>query len=172
MSQTEISYEELEQRIIGELKSRIHGVLATSENDFVTAREMGLIFDGLTAYCFGSKDTRKFTQMKNNPNVAISARNIQIEGTVTLKGHPTDNENSRFREVFQETMPEVYEMSVKLHFHRDYIRVMEITPLKVTRYTNDIESDEGFFFEILDVKEKKAFKVLGEDTIKSTVYNK
>ena len=108
--------------------------------------------------------------MKNNPNVAISARNIQIEGTVKLKAHPTDDENTHFREVFQEIMPEVYEMSVKLHFHRDYIRVMEITPTKITRYTNDIESKEGFFFEILDVKEKKAFKVLGEDTLESTAY--
>ncbi len=170
MPQIEISYEELEKRIIGELKTRNHGVLATSENDFITAREMGLIFDGLTIYTFTSKDSRKYIQMTKNRNVALSIRNIQVEGTAKLKGHPTDDENTHFREVHQKTLPEVYEMSVKLHFHRQYIRVIEITPTRITRYTNDIESETVNFLEILNIVENKAFKVSGEELSESPAY--
>lgn len=171
MSQTELSYEELRENVTEELQKHIHGVLATSEGNFVTAREMGLIYDGLTIFSFTAKDSRKYKQIAVNSNVAITARNIQIEGTATLKGHPLDEENTNSINVFQKTQPEVYEVSNKLHFHRQDMRLIEIIPRKISKYTNDIESKTGAYLDILNIPEKKAHRVKSTELLESPAYN-
>jgi general stress protein 26 len=57
---TTLSYIELEQEILQELKKYSIGVLATSEGNNVTARSMMLLADGMKISCFTFTTTRKF----------------------------------------------------------------------------------------------------------------
>ena len=66
MSQIEISYEDLEQEFLTALADlgsedlgSERGVVATSQNDHVTARRMRLLSDGFTLYGWAHSDTRK-----------------------------------------------------------------------------------------------------------------
>ena len=47
MSPTTISYDELKQEFTQQLQKTEHGVLATSDGNYVTAREMMLLSDGI-----------------------------------------------------------------------------------------------------------------------------
>jgi len=80
MSQIELSYEYLRQDMIEEIKKYHLGFLASSEADFVTVRQMQLIINGLTIYCHTGIYRRKYKQIMANPQVAIAAGNLQIEG--------------------------------------------------------------------------------------------
>jgi len=85
MAQEEISYEELKNKVIEELKNPIMGTLASSERGYVTARVLGILSDGLTMYSFVGASTRKCKQIKANPNVAVTAGKLQIEGTAEFQ---------------------------------------------------------------------------------------
>lgn len=39
--------------------------------------------------------------IESNPNVALCFDNIQIEGIATILGHPSNDENQRFREMIE-----------------------------------------------------------------------
>ena len=86
MRQIEISYEELEQEFIkeftklGSVGLYQRGILATSNNDVVTARRMRMIPDGLTIYCWTTRYTRKHKQIIANPNVSLVVGFVQIDG--------------------------------------------------------------------------------------------
>lgn len=115
MRQIELSYEELEKDFIKELAKLgsegpyKRGILATSEGDHVTARRMWLVPDGLTIYCYTFRGSRKCKQILANPNVAVVAGFVQIEGVASLKGHPLDEENADYIKAFKENQPEKYE---------------------------------------------------------------
>lgn len=76
MSPTKLDYEELKQDILQQLEKSRVAVLATAEGDFVTARQMTLISDGLTIYFMTFTFTRKYKQILVNPNVAVAMGNM------------------------------------------------------------------------------------------------
>ena len=66
-------------------------VLSSAENDKVSSRMMSIVFfDGLF-YFQTDKTFRKYHQLISNPQVALCADNIQIEGICREMGHPIDN---------------------------------------------------------------------------------
>lgn len=72
--------------------------LATGNEDRISARSMSVcIFDN-KFYFQTDKNFLKFSQIKNNPNVALCFENVSIEGIATCLGKPL--ENSRFCEIF------------------------------------------------------------------------
>ena len=67
-------------------------VLSTSVDSRVSSRMMSIIVaDGLF-YFQTDKTLRKYDQLISNPNVALSSKNIEIEGICSLVGNPLDNE--------------------------------------------------------------------------------
>jgi general stress protein 26 len=142
MSPTTISYDELKEEFSQQLQIAQHGVLATSDRDYVTAREMMILSDGLKIYFFTIKNSRKYNQLQANKNVALSINNLQVEGVATLAGHPSDSRNAGFIRMFEEKRPEVYEFwrGPCLDPNSD-LGVIEITPRKITAYkaSPDIE---------------------------------
>ena len=90
MSQYEVSYSKLKKEIEDELAIIRLGYLATSENDYVRNGAVLMVSDGLTIYVFTFLKSRKYQQMKANPNVGFSVSTLQIEGVASLKGHPLD----------------------------------------------------------------------------------
>ena len=173
------SYEELEREMIKELNKLgaegiyKRGILATSENNFVTARRMGLIPDGLTIYCWTQKNTRKYNQIKANPNVAVVVGFIQIEGKASIKKHPKDE--PEFLEVYKKQNPERYAGSVS-HWHEvDYV-LIEIAPNRISRMKYAGAGDREAYLNVLNVSKREAHRVyfgtkISSDDIDSPVYN-
>ncbi|HEY41803.1 MAG TPA: pyridoxamine 5'-phosphate oxidase family protein [Dehalococcoidia bacterium] len=164
MSQTELSYEELKQEIIEELRQHRTGVLATSDGNNVTARSVLLFSDGLTIYCFTDKDSRKFKQMSVNPNVSVAAGTLQIDGIATLKGHLLDEENVRFIELHKEQNPEYFKITETFFFPRQSTRVIEITPKRIGKWMH------GEGVDILNISTGKAHKIGWGDLDQSPAY--
>jgi uncharacterized pyridoxamine 5'-phosphate oxidase family protein len=158
MSPATISYDELKQEFTQQIQKAEHGVLATSEGDRVTAREVLILSDDLKIMCFTAKNMRKYKQMQANKNVALSIYNLQIEGTATLTGHPSDERNREFIRIFKEKLPKHYEFWGPICQNPDSdLGVIVINPDKLTAYKRS--PDIGPHLDILNVVTKTATRV-------------
>lgn len=81
-------------------------VLSTVDSDHVSSRMMSVIQFGGLFYFQTDRLSRKYSQLKNNPRVALCIDNIQIEGTCVEMGRPTDCD--MFCQLFKECFPEAY----------------------------------------------------------------
>ena len=158
MSLTELSYEELKQEFNEELKQKPDGAVATSAGDKVTNRFMQLIYDELTIRCFTTEGARKLNQVSVNPNVSVATGSFNIDGTATITGHPLDEQNARFIELFKEQQPEMFAIAESVFFPNKASRVIEITPTRIGKWV------EGGYMDILNISTGKAFRLeaLGE----------
>jgi len=155
MSTTVLPYEELEQEALREIQRNHVGVLATAEGNYVTARTIMLIYDGLKISFLTPTWTRKFKQISANKNVALAINNIQIEGVASIKGRTSDAENAWFLKAFEELAPEIYKL------YRDpckepntVYRVIEITPTRIALHYGPPDSH----LDVLNVNEKTAIR--------------
>jgi general stress protein 26 len=158
MSPTNLDCEELKLAIIEQLKKTLIGALATAEGDFVTARQMMFISDGLTIYFMTTNFTRKYKQILVNPNVAIALGNIQIEGVASIKGRTSDKKNVRFLEALERLSPETYKK------YRDYcqdpettMHLIKVTPKRIALFTGLPDSH----LDVLNVDKKTAIRYYG-----------
>ena len=178
--------------MITEIQKHDHGILATSDGEYVTARKVRLVADRLTIYCFTDRRSRKYQQIMANPNVAIATDNIQIEGLAPLKGHPLDEENAGFLRAYKEMRPEAYERSSRRHFpNRPEGRVIEITPRRIMLWSltesdvarnvqASVRSEEAMqkdlasenYMEILDIAKGKANRVMVSSLTEASAYRK
>jgi len=161
MSPTQLDYEKLKQQVQKQLGKHKHGVLATAEGDFVTARQIMFICDGLTMTFITTNTTRKYKQIVVNPKVAVAIGNMQIEGVASIKGRTSDNDNAWFLKIFEEMEPDIYEG------HRDEClnpetpwRVIEIAPKRIALF---VSPDN--YLDVLDVDEKTATRYLGRELV-------
>ena len=136
------------------------GILATSENNKVTARRMRFIPDGLKLYCWTARLTRKYKQIQTNPNVAIVAGFIQIEGTAKIKTHPMDE--PEFLELYRKQLPKEYENSVKDWRDFDQV-VIEIDPsrMAVYKFPGDKPGITEYGLDILNIAHGTAHRMIG-----------
>lgn len=109
-----INYNDLKNEIIESLNNKKTAVLATCENNKISARSLSLVNDELTVYFQTDKKFNKCKQIKNNPNVAIAADNIQIEGIAHIVGHPYTEENKTFLELYKKKHYISFKMYSKL----------------------------------------------------------
>jgi|GEM_PF-618067 len=158
MSPTKLSYDELKQEFTQQIKKAEHGVLATSDGNYVTAREMMILSDDFKIMCFTGKISRKYKQLQVNKNVALSINNLQIEGIATLTGHPSEKSNAGFIRTFKKKFPKAYEFwgSICEDPNSDAV-VIEIIPNKLTAYK--ASPDSGIHLDILNVVKKTATRV-------------
>lgn len=161
MSPSALNYEELQQQVKKQLGKHKHGVLATAEGDFVTARQMMFICRGFTITFITTITTRKYQQIAVNPNVAVAIGNMQIEGVASIRGRTSDKENAWFLKLFEEMEPEVYES------HRDMCldpetpwRLIEITLKRIALFVS-----QNNYLDVLKVDEKTATRYLGNELV-------
>jgi len=62
---------------------------------------MSCVHVGLEIYFQTSRDSVKFAQISKNPNVALCAANIAIEGVATIGEHPLDPASEQFITLYQ-----------------------------------------------------------------------
>jgi len=161
MSPTTLSYDELKQELVQEVQKHQHGVLATSDGNYVTAREMMVLIDGLTIFCFTASSTRKYKQIQKNNNIALSLNNLQIEGIATLRGHPSEKDNTGFLRMFEEKFPKAYEFwgSICKNPESNF-QLIEISPMKITAYKS---ADGNTFLDILNLITETATRAFLDD---------
>jgi len=176
VKQTELPYEECKQKVTDELLKHKTGTLATSDGNTVSAREMVFIYDGLTIYCRSEGLFKKFKQIDANPNVAIAIGNIQIEGLAIIKGHPLEEANAKFIQLYKDQVPQVYEVAYRDYFSRSDCKLIAIIPKKITLYVGGPPAEKaGYsfsgYFDILNVEKQTAQRVSIWDVGESTEYN-
>ena len=163
MGQMGLSFGELQATIVKDLQDRQLGVLATAQGTHVTARQMRLVPNGPKIYCFTYLGDRKHKQIAANPNVAMSAGNIQIEGVPSLKRHPLAAENADFIQVYGFSQPENLQRSLDRNFGDPRCIVLEINPTRVARYNQGNATAGSWYVEILDVTDTKPHQIGGDD---------
>lgn len=171
MSQIELSYMETKKELIKEIKKRQYMVLATSEEDVVMARTVLFISDGLSVFFIMRPATRKYTQIAANPNVAVAAGNLQIEGNVRSRGRPFAEENKALMDILRETNPKVYEHAAQSYPQRPEYELFEVVPRRIALYKTPLFNDvPESYWEILYVEREEAYRVTTRDAEISTVY--
>ena len=168
MRQIDLPYEELEEDFIKEL-SKLgsegvyqRGILATSEGDYVTARRMRFVSNGLTLYCWTARNTRKHKQIVANPNVAAVAGFVQIDGVASVKGHPKDEPD--FLKIYKETQPDNHKRSISNWDQIDYV-LIEIIPRRIAlfKYADLASGRTESGVDILNVVKGEAHSIFGLD---------
>jgi len=178
MSQKDIPYEETRQKIQESLHKHSIGVLSTSEGGLVTSREMRLVYDGLAVYCYTSVDSRKFKQIKANPNVAISVSAIQIEGEASILGHPALPKNTKFFELYKGQQPQAFEFSYNEYLAEGKnisVTLISIAPRRATLYVGGAPAiSAGYtavgYLDILSIDKQKAYRIGGNEYKDSSAY--
>jgi len=144
-----INYDKLKNEVTKILNNKKTAVLATCENNNVTARSISIVNNELTLYFQTDEKFSKCLQIKNNPNVAVADGNIQIEGTAHIIGHPFDAKNKVFLELFEKK----HYMSYKLYSNLKDEVVIQIDCKKITLWKYSSGKPHRFY---LYIDEKKA----------------
>jgi uncharacterized pyridoxamine 5'-phosphate oxidase family protein len=148
----EIDCGELEKEVVRLLKKTKHAVLATCAEERVTARTMSCVSDGLAIYCQTDSSYMKYKQIVENPNVALCAGNMQLEGTASILGHPLADENKRFAELFKEKHPG----SFSTYSHLENEVVIGIEPKRVVLWKYDVNG--GSYRDFLELADGRAYR--------------
>ncbi len=121
-------------------------VLSSSKDNKVTSRMMSVVLiDGLF-YFQTDKTFRKYNQLISNPQVALCAENIQIEGVCEEIGHPLNNN------LFCDVYKECFEGSFNRYSSLENETVFVVKPTYVERW---IYVDGVPFIEIFNVEKKE-----------------
>lgn len=103
-------------------------VLSTSLNDRVTSRMMSIVALEGRMYFQTDCALPKYEQLKGNPNVALCADNIQIEGRCEELGKPSADE--AFCTAYQKCFPTSFTRYTFLPGERLFM----VTPARVQRW--------------------------------------
>ena len=128
-------------------------VLSSSYQDKVTSRMMSvIIFDG-EIYFQTDKNFRKYSQIKNNPNVSLCCDNISVEGVCTEIGKPLDN--NEFIKLYKKH----YNYSFQQYSSLNNERLFKVTPTYIQMWTYENSKP---YIEILDFISKEYSKTFYE----------
>ena len=124
-----------------------HGklVLATTDNNKVSARKMSFIIHDQCFYFQTDINFRKCKDLEINNNVALCIDNIQIEGICKKLSHPLENE--MFKTLFKKYYPSSFESYTNLS--TECLFVIEPTFIQRWNYIDNVA-----VIEKLDIKNK------------------
>ena len=121
-------------------------VLSSSDGGKVTSRMMSIVVVDGVLYFQTDITFRKYSQIKNNPQVALCIDNIQIEGICEECGHPMDNR--AFCDVYRECFKSSFEKYTNLKNER-------LFSVRMTFIERWVYKDGVSFVDILDVKNQR-----------------
>ena len=124
----EISYDMLKEEAIRFLDAQSYLVLATSSSNRVTARTISCVNKGLAIYFQTDTNFLKSKQIEQNPNVALCAANVQIEGIAKTRNHPFDALNAELLELFKKK----HALAFNTYAHLKNQIVIEVEPKFIT----------------------------------------
>lgn len=128
-------------------------VLATSKNDTVTARSLSFIIFDKRFYFQTDITMMKADQIAANSKVAICCSNFQIEGICKETGHPFEERNKRFTELYKKH----YEGSFSVYSHMKNERVFVVIPGKITVWDYDNGNPFRDFYDLKNKTYKREY---------------
>jgi len=150
----ELDYAELEREVVKLLGKAKLMALATSADGQVTSRTMSCVADGLTVYCQTGGSSVKAEQIARNSNVALSAGNVQVEGTASIVGHPLAEGNERFIELYRKK----HARSFKLYSHLEDEVLVVVKPTRVTLWKYGVLQGGISFRDSLSIPDGRAYR--------------
>ncbi len=130
--------------------------LATSKNNIVTARSMSVIVFEQKFYFQTDINLNKYEQIKDNPNVALSDKNIQIEGICNEIGHPLTKKNSFFANLFEKNFSGSFDAYSSLKDER----LFEVIPTKITVWGYDDGNAYQEFYDFANTSYQKKYYLI------------
>lgn len=121
-------------------------VLSTSLNDVVTSRMMSVVILNEKLLFQTDKTSRKYRQLKRNPNVSLCSDNIQIDGHCKEIGPPL--ENIEFIDAYKKHFPSSYTRYTLLKNES----LFEVAPTFIERW---IYIDGTPYIEVFDIVNKQ-----------------
>lgn len=134
--------------LLGESKTM---VLATTDGENVSARNLSIIIDNDKFYFQTDSNFKKCRDIEKNNNVALCVDNIQIEGKVTNTGYFYGKDFENFKIKFKKYHIGSYKAYSKLIYNK----IFEIEPINISLYKYE-DNDVYRFF--LDFKNKVSYK--------------
>lgn len=111
---------------------------------------MSTINQGLTVYFQVDRDSTKFRQISENPNVALCASNMQLEGIARVSCHPLEDP------FFIEKYRQYHEGSFNTYSHLNNEVIIEVQPRLITFWKYD--TDHKPYRDFLDIRQREAFR--------------
>ena len=149
-----LSFGEKEKELFDSLGESRQMVLSTSLEDHVTSRMMSMIIHEGAFYFQTDRNFRKYAQLIGNPQVALCADNIQIEGICTEIGTPAEHP------VFSELYRKHFSGSYRRYSGLENERLFLVEPVYIQKW---IYENSKPFVESYDFKtfryEKEAYEV-------------
>jgi len=146
---TALDFEELKAEVTGFLEKTDAFVLATSQDDKVTARTVNPVSVGTALYFGTSRKSTKFRQLTANPNVALAAGYMQIEATAAPC--TPEGEGNGFAEKYNVKFPHLASAYPPTE---DDVWV-KCVPTKITLF----KYIDGGCCDVLDLVENKAYRI-------------
>lgn len=147
-----LDYEMLCEEIIEKLSEEKSITLATANGTKVTARVMSHVNDGLNIMVQTSKNSEKVAQIKQNPCVALALSNVQIEAIATPNGHPLDEKNQLFAELYKKKFPKYFNKFTPCS--DEIVLCFQLEKIALYKYIADIPCKD-----IVDVAAQIAYRV-------------
>ena len=122
------TYDEKIAEVWEQLGDHMKAVLATGAEGRVSARTMSFVVIDRALYFQTDHTFRKARDIAANPNVAVCADNVQIEGTCRMIGAPADNE------AFCRAFKEAYPSSFEAYSDRSVERLYAVEPAFIQRW--------------------------------------
>jgi len=126
-------------------------VLATGSGGRISSRQMSVIVYNEKFYCQTDETFLKYKQITENPNVALSYKNLSIEGKCRTIGHPLDKDNSFFADRFKKH----FSLSYKSYTAIPTERLLEITPTLVYSWEYKLLTPYMEYFDF----ENRAYRI-------------
>ena len=146
---TDLDFKEYSDAVYAKINECTQCVFATCADNYVTTRIVcPLLLDGNIIISTGI-NSLKASQIKKNPNVAITLDHFNIEARATLYGHPSAYPG--FQTEYNKKYPDlanIYESSPN-----DVLLVCEIKKVQLYSYVNFPGKD------IIDFEEEKAYRI-------------
>lgn len=117
-------------------------VLSTSSHDRVTARSVSVIINDHKFYLQTDSNSLKYEQLTQNPHVALTFENVQIEGVAKDIGKP--EEHDFFVEKYQKYYPDRFARYSSLEVER----VIEIEPTHISLWQYEDGEPLQVFFRV------------------------
>lgn len=132
-------------------------VLATSSKDRVTARTVTYANDELEILFWSWDSNKKIAQIKENPKVALTLKNVQYEGEAEILGKPLDKKNKVFLNLFERKLSKAF---VDTFSKIPEMVLVKICPKTLVKFET---INSRFYFQKMDIKNRRVFQMRIED---------
>jgi hypothetical protein len=147
-----LNYTIAESEILEYLCNNHTWVLATCKADHVTARSLSFVNIGLELYFQTDTRSTKYSQMINNPNVALCHGNYQIEGKAEELGHPLSPEFADIIDLYRRIHPNAFE---RYSSYKNEV-LFKVKPSKITIWKY---IDFKPYRDFIDIENKQATRI-------------